>query len=175
MSNSTTRTHRSSSPLMRCFLFVRSCELLTCYGPRFNLAARFNPTQTVAMRILGVLSVTATLGFGLYFMYLQGRVIPVSGRPREQITLTGVKSDLMQIGQGERMYVSQNGKCIPLDELISSGSLAMSRTERDGYAYSIDCNGADFTVTAKHPEPPDGGARYPTLTLDSRMEIAQSF
>ena len=87
------------------------------------------------MRILGVLSITATLGFGLYFMYLQGRVIPVSGRPREQITLTGVKSDLMQIGQGERMYVAQNGKCIPLDELISSGSLAMSRTERDGYAY----------------------------------------
>jgi len=150
-------------------------ELLTCYEPRFNLAPRFDPTQTVAMRILGVLSVAATLGFGLYFMYFQRKLLPDSGRPREQITLTGVKSDLMQIGQGERMYVTQNGKCVPLDELISSGSLAMSRTEREGYAYSIDCSGTDFTVTARHPEPPDGGARYPRLTLDSRMEIAQSF
>ena len=127
------------------------------------------------MRILGVLSVAATLGFGLYFMYFQRKVIPDSGRPREQITLTGVKGDLMQIGQAERIYVAQNAKCILLDELVSSGSLAMSRTERDGYAYSVECSGTDFTVTAKHPEPPDGGARYPTLTLDSRMEIAQSF
>ena len=127
------------------------------------------------MRILGVLSVAATLGFGLYFMYFQRKVIPDSGRPREQITLTGVKGDLMQIGQAERIYVAQNAKCILLDELVSSGSLAMSRTERDGYAYSVECSGTDFTVTAKHPEPPNGGARYPTLTLDSRMEIAQSF
>ena len=127
------------------------------------------------MRILGILSIAATLGFGLFYMYLQNRSLPVPGRPKEQITLTGVKSDLMQIGQGERMYVAQNGNCTTLDELISSGSITMTRTERDGYAYTIDCSGTDFTVTAHHPEPPEGGARFPTLTLDSRMEISQSF
>ena len=127
------------------------------------------------MRILGILSLAATLVFGLYYMYLQRKVIPDSGRPKEQITLTGVKGDLLQIGQSERLYAAQNGKCGTMDDLVSSGSLAMAKTERDGYAYSIECGGADFTVTARHPEPPDGGARYPTLTLDSRMEISESF
>ena len=117
----------------------------------------------------------ATLVFGLYYMYLQNRSMSASGRPTEKITLSGVRTDLMQIGQGERSYVAQNGKCVTLDELISSSSLTMTRTERDGYAYSIDCSGTDFTVTARHPEPPEGGARFPTLTLDSRMEISQSF
>jgi len=128
-----------------------------------------------SMRILGILSVAATLGFGLFYLYLQNRSLPASGRPKEQITLTGVKSDLMQIGQGERMYVTQNGNCTTLEQLISSGSITMTRTERDGYAYTIDCSGTDFTVTARHPEPPDGGARYPTLRLDSKMEISQAF
>ena len=127
------------------------------------------------MRILGILSVAATLGFGLFYLYLQNRSLPASGRPKEQITLTGVKSDLMQIGQGERMYVTKNGNCTTLEQLISSGSITMTRTERDGYAYTIDCSGTDFTVTARHPEPPDGGARYPTLRLDSKMEISQAF
>src|SRR4051794_16771979 len=127
------------------------------------------------MRILGILSIAATLGFGLYYMYLQNHNLPASGRPQEQIVLTGVKGDLMQIGQGERLHVAQNGKCVSLDDLISSNSLAMSRTERDGYSYSIDCSGTDFTVTAKHPEPPDGGARFPTLKLDAQMQVTQDF
>lgn len=144
--------------------------------PTFALAGMSRGTHNAAMRILGILSMAATLVFGLYYMYLQNRSMSASGtRPKEQITLTGVKSDLLQIGQGERLYVAQNGKCVALDELISSSSLTMTRTERDGYAYSIDCSGTDFTVTARHPEPPDGGARFPMLTLDSRMEISQSF
>jgi hypothetical protein len=127
------------------------------------------------MRILGIVSIVGTLGFGLYYFYLQSHSLPASGRPKETITLTGVKSDLLQIGQSERSYVAQNGKCVALDELISSNSLSMTKTEREGYSYAIDCSGTDFTVTARHPEPPEGGARYPTLTLNSRMEISEAF
>src|SRR5579859_1856285 len=122
------------------------------------------------MRILGVLSMAATLVFGLYYMYLQNRAMATSGRPKEAISLAGVRTDLLQIGQGERGYIALNGKCASLDELMSSNSLTMTRSERDGYSYTVDCSGTDFTVTAKHPEPPDGGARFLTLVLDSTLQ-----
>jgi len=118
----------------------------------------------------------ATLVFGLYYMYLQNRAMSASGaKPTQAISLSGVRTDLMQIGQGERGYISLNGKCASLDELISSNSLTMTRAERDGYSYSVDCSGTDFTVTARHPEPTDGGARYQTLTLDSTLQIHEAY
>jgi len=117
----------------------------------------------------------ATLVFGLYYMYLQNRAMATSGRPKEAISLAGVRTDLLQIGQGERGYIALNGKCASLDELMSSNSLTMTRSERDGYSYTVDCSGTDFTVTAKHPEPPDGGARFLTLVLDSTLQIHESY
>jgi hypothetical protein len=128
------------------------------------------------MRILGILSMAATLVFGLYYMHLQNSAMSASGvRPKEQISLAGVRTDLMQIGQGERGYIASNGKCVSLDELISSNSLTMTRPERDRYTYSVDCSGTDFTVTAKHPEPPEGGARFLTLVIDSTLQIHESY
>ena len=56
-----------------------------------------------------------------------------------------------------------------------SGEAAATSFERDGYSYSVNCSGADFTVTGRHPEPPDGGQRYLTLTLDSRLQIHESY
>ena len=118
----------------------------------------------------------ATLVFGLYYMYLLNRSMSASGsRPTENITLSGVRTDLMQIGQGERAYIALNGKCASLDELISSNSLTMTRSERDGYSYSVDCAGTDFTVTARHPEPPAGSPRYLTLALDSTLQVHESY
>ena len=118
----------------------------------------------------------ATLAFGLYYAYLQRSSMGGSvAHPREAVSLAGVRTDLMQIGQGERAYIALNGKCALLDDLISSNSLTMTRFERDGYSYSVNCSGADFTVTGRHPEPPDGGQRYLTLTLDSTLQIHESY
>ncbi len=49
----------------------------------------------------------------------------------QAITLTGVRADLLQIAQAERVYIATNGQCASLDELISSSSLSITRTERD--------------------------------------------
>ena len=118
----------------------------------------------------------ATLVFGLYYAYLQRSSMGGSvARPRQAITLSGVRSDLMQIGQSERSYVALNGRCGSLDELVSSNSLTMTRFERDGYSYSVECSGTDFTVIGRHPEPPNGGPRYLTLAVDSTLEMHESY
>lgn len=92
--------------------------------------------------------------------------------PTQAISLTGVRTDLLQIAQAERGYVATNSKCAPLEELISSGSMTMSSTLRDGYSYAVECSGTEFTVTARHaPAPPDSPIRYPNLAIDQNMQV----
>ena len=94
--------------------------------------------------------------------------------PTQTISLTGVRADLLQIAQAERMYMAQNGHCATLDELTSSNSLGMARSERDGYSYSIECSGGDFSVTARHAAAAAGSPiRYPTLAIDQAMEVRE--
>ena len=74
----------------------------------------------------------------------------------------------------ERGYIAQNGHCASLDELISSNSLAMARPERDGYSYSIECSGGDFSATARHaPAAAGSPIRYPTLAIDQNMQVRE--
>lgn len=111
--------------------------------------------------------------FGVYYFYL--RQMPTTDKgtaPTQAISLTGVRADLLQIGQAERTFIAQNSRCGSLDELVSSNTLMMSKSGRDGYSYSVDCSGTNFSVTANHsPAPSDSQIRYPTLALDSTMQI----
>jgi hypothetical protein len=125
------------------------------------------------MRALASLLVVAALLFGVYEFYL--KKMPVTDRgtaPTQAISLTGVRGDLLQIAQAERASVATNGHCGSLDDLLSSGALTMTRPERDGYTYRVSCSGAEFSVIAEHPPAPAGSPiRYPTLSIDSNMEI----
>jgi hypothetical protein len=50
----------------------------------------------------------------------------------------------------------------------------MTRRERDGYSYSIECSGTDFTVSARHSSAPSGSPiRYPNLTIDQNMQVRE--
>ena len=125
------------------------------------------------MRPLALLLVFAGIAFGIYQYY--PKKIPTSDpgtAATQAISLTGVRADLLQIAQAERANIATNTQCASLSDLISSGSLSMSRTERDGYSYSISCSGADFSVTATHPAPStNSGVRYPTLSVDQSMQV----
>jgi hypothetical protein len=125
------------------------------------------------MRALAVVLVAAGFLFAVYYFYLKKMPTADEGTSATQnISLTGVRSDLLQIAQGERSHIVMNGHCVSLDELVSSGSLSMSRPGRDGYSYSIDCAGSDFTVTARHAAAStDPGVRYPTLAIDQTMQV----
>jgi hypothetical protein len=127
------------------------------------------------MRALAGVLMAAALLFGIYHFYLKKMPVTDEGTaPTQAITLTGVRADLLQIAQAERLYIATNGHCTSLTELISSNSLSMSRTERDGYVYSVACSGADFAVTARHvPAPAGSPIRYPNLAIDANMQVQE--
>jgi hypothetical protein len=122
--------------------------------------------------LVGVL-IGAALLFVVYHFYLKRMPATDEGTaPTQAISLTGVRSDLMQIAQAERGYIATNGHCASLDELISSNSLSMTRTERDGYSYSVECSSGEFTAAARHlPAPAGSPIRYPSLAIDATMQV----
>ncbi len=128
------------------------------------------------MRALASLLAVAALFAGIYVFYLKKMPTSDPGTaPTQAISLTGVRSDLLQIAQAERSNMALNGKCASLDELVSSGALTMTKPERDGYTYEVTCSGSDFRATAEHaPAPAGSPIRYPTLSVDSSMEVTSN-
>ncbi len=127
------------------------------------------------MKGLAVILVAAAILFGAFHYYFQKMPTTDEGTaPTQAISLTGVRSDLLQIAQAERSYIALNSHCVPLDELASSNFLSVPRAGRDGYAYSIECSGAEFKAIARHaPAPANSPIRYPNLAIDANMQIAE--
>jgi len=125
------------------------------------------------MRFLVGVVVGAALFFVVYYFYLKRMPSTDEGTaPTQAISLTGVRMDLLQIADAEHGYIATNGHCASLDELISSKSVSMDRTERDGYSYAVDCSGSDFTASARHrPAPAGSPIRYPNFSIDASLEL----
>jgi hypothetical protein len=128
--------------------------------------------------LMGLL-VTAAIGLGIY-MYTLKQSAPGAGMVVTQnISVVGVKNDLIAIGQAERMYYTQNGSYADLPTLASTGTMNITRTSRDGYTYSAVPTGNTFTVTATYTPPPvenPAGVtppHFPTFTIDQTMEVHQ--
>ncbi len=140
-----------------------------------KLVVRLRRGQNWDMRALAGLLVFAGLALGIYYFYLKKMPTTDEGTaPTQAISLTGVRSDLLQIAQAERGNIALNSKCLSLDELISSGAMSVSRKERDGYTYEVSCSGADFQVIAEHPPALAGsGIRFPKLAIDANMQIQE--
>lgn len=139
------------------------------------LLYRSHGDENRLMRALVALLVACAVVFGVYHFYFRKMPVTDEGTaPTQAISLTGVRSDLLQIGQAERAFIAENGKCATLDELISSRTLAMERKERDGYAYSVECAGGSFSATGRHaPAAADSPIRYPTLAIDQTMQVRE--
>jgi hypothetical protein len=142
---------------------------------REALVYRMDRRHNRVMRALAAVLVAAIIGFGVYEITLKKMPSTDQGTaPTQAISLTGVRSDLLQIAQAERGSIALDSKCVSLDELISSGALTMNRKERDGYTYSVTCTGSDFRVIAEHPAAgPVAGIRYPKLAIDSTMQVQE--
>lgn len=128
------------------------------------------------MRALALVLVAALILFGVYHFYLKKMPTTDAGTASTQaINLTGVRMDLLQIAQAERGNMALNSNCASLDEMISSGSLSMSRSGREGYTYEVNCRGGvDFQVVARHAPAPEGSPiRYPILAIDSSMQVGE--
>jgi len=127
------------------------------------------------MKPLAGVLVTAGFLFGIYVLYLKRIPTVAEGTaPTQAISLTGVQMDLLQIAKAEHNSIAVDGRCSSLEELISSGSMSLSRPERDGYSYAVDCSGNDFTVTARHaPAPAGTPIRYPNYAMDQSMQVRE--
>ena len=127
--------------------------------------------------VFSLLSLVIVLGIGM-FVYRSYFTGPAGGaitmgtdNPRAAIDITGVKNDLLAIGQAERAYHALNGRYASLDELKADGSLVVDPERgRQGYTYSASVSDTHFTVTASYSGPATG---MPTISIDETMEIQQ--
>jgi len=140
-----------------------------------TLATGVQQRQNSYMRGLVTILLGAALVFGIYHFYFKKMPTTDEGTaPTQAISLVGVREDLLLIAHAENSYIAQNGHCGSLDELISSGALAMSHPDRDGYTYSIACSGGEFTVTGRHaPAAAGSPIRYPNFAINQAMEIRE--
>ncbi len=131
------------------------------------------------MKGLVSLLAVAAVGMGIYLWTLK-QAAPSQGMVITQnISVVGVKNDLIAIAQAERMYYTQNGAYTDLSTLSSSGTMNIARTSRDGYTYAATPSGEGFTVTATYTAPPVSNPanvtppHFPTYTIDQTMEVHQ--
>ncbi len=116
------------------------------------------------MRFLVGVLVGAALFFAVHYFYLKRMPSTDEG--------TAPTQAISQIADAEHGYIATNGHCASLDELISSKSVSMDRTERDGYSYAVDCSGNDFTASARHrPAPAGSPIRYPNFSIDASLDL----
>lgn len=127
------------------------------------------------MRFLVGVLVGAVLLFVVYHFGLLRMPVSNEGTAATQaVSLTGVRMDLLQIADAEHGYIAVNGECVSLSKLISTQSISMTRTERDGYSYGIECSRNGFTATARHrPAPAGSSIRYPNFSIDASLELRE--
>jgi len=124
--------------------------------------------------LIGVLVGAALLFVVYHFGLLRLPATDEGTAATQAVSLTGVRMDLLQIADAEHGYIAVNGECVSLDKLISTQSISLTRTERDGYSYKIECSGNGFTATARHrPAPAGSSIRYPNFSIDSSLELKE--
>ena len=120
----------------------------------------------------GLLGIVIVLAIGLYIYKTQVEHIAGGAPPQEIIDVTGVKGDLLSIGQAERTYLASHGSYGSLDQLQQEGSLTFPGSSHRGYTYSADVDGGQhFKITATPSDSAKAG--WPTLTIDETMQVTQ--
>jgi hypothetical protein len=163
--------------LAEAFLSSRAKRAVVSFRTLANagVAACAQAFHNFCMKIFVSVLVAVGLSFAVYVLYLKKMPTAAEGTASTQaISISGVRMDLLQIAKAERTSISVDGHCMSMDELLASGSMSMSRPERDGYTYSVECSGSDFTATAHHAAAAsDSPIRYPILAIDQSMQVRE--
>jgi hypothetical protein len=137
-------------------------------------AARQRHDNDLMKSFASVLVAALIFGIAYYFYVRKMPTVAPGTAPTQAISLIGVENDLLQIARAERTYVVDHAACGSLEQLVSSGALTMTRSGRDGYTYTVECSGSDFTVRGQHPPAPEGSSiRYPAYTVDQTMQVRE--
>jgi hypothetical protein len=89
--------------------------------------------------------------------------------PTQTIDTIGVKNDLVAIGQAERIYQAQHSSYASIDDLVSSGAMAIKKSGRDGYTYDVQFSTDTFRVSAACPAATSPGCT--NYSIDQNMEV----
>src|SRR5580765_3630059 len=109
------------------------------------VAAVARPFHNLSMKIFVSLLVGIGFLWGVYLIFLKKMPAAAEGTASTQaVSISGVRTDLLQIANAERISIGVEGHCMSMEELLTSGSMSLSRPERDGYTYSVECSGNDF-------------------------------
>lgn len=82
-----------------------------------------------------------------------------------------IRVELLKIARAQQSYHAENNRFGSLEELISSGALAMKSLTRGVYQYTAEVEEQSFVVTARAQR--EEADRWPVLTINERMEIFQ--
>jgi hypothetical protein len=91
----------------------------------------------------------------------------------QQIDIVAVRSNLLAIGQAERLFYATNGRYAGLEELRQSNvTNSFPDGGRSGYQYTAEIEGeAHFRITARQIDP--SRTDLPALSIDETMQIGQ--
>jgi hypothetical protein len=121
------------------------------------------------MRSLAGLVVVLLIVFASYKLFFNQLQATGSAQPTHTVDVAGVKNDLLAIAQAERVYQTEHSSYTTLDQLTSSGALSMTKSGRDGYAYSAEASANSFRIVANCPTATIPGC--PSYAIDETMEV----
>jgi hypothetical protein len=118
--------------------------------------------------MIGLLIVALIAGLAYKFYFTQSSTGALR-TPTQTIDTIGVQNDLVAIGQAERIYQAQHSSYGSLDDLVSSGAMALKKTGRDGYSYEVESSTDTFRVTATCPAATTPGCT--NYSIDQNMTV----
>lgn len=124
------------------------------------------------MRGFGALAgllVVALIAAFAYKLYFTKSSASETTTPAQTINVVGVKTDLLAIGQAERLYQAEHGSYGSMDDLASSGAMNVPKSGRGGYTYEVDASGDGFQAIARCPAEADPGCT--SFSIDQTMTV----
>ena len=138
-------------------------------GFKFVLRTAEVPDMRVAASVLGLV-IALAVGNWIYRAELVSGPAGSASAIVDQADLAGVETDLMSIGQAERLYLASHESYGRLDELQQAGSISFQ--SRHGYNFGVDVDGArHFKATAT----PSGASRagWPAYAIDENLQVTR--
>jgi hypothetical protein len=114
--------------------------------------------------LLALLIVFAT--YKLFFNQLQSTG---GASPARSIDVAGVKNDLVAIAQAERIYQVEHSSYATLEQLVSSGAMALAKPGRNGYTYEAEPSDTTFRIVAHCPVGANPGCS--SYAVDETMDV----
>ena len=120
-------------------------------------------------RAFGFISVLVVLAAGMYIytsQFKQAAAVGGATTATGAVSITAVKSDLLNIASAERTYYVSQGKYASLDELIS-GNYITIKGERPPYTYSVEPSSSGFRAVATR----SGPGSPAQISIDETMQV----